>query len=167
MQVGVSFQEDSMNLLKPLLAAAVLLGAAVGIGGYTFVYAHGASYLSNNPSACANCHVMSDHYSAWIKSSHQQVATCNDCHTPPGGVIGKYATKAANGFLHSYAFTTGNYPDPMQIRGFNAEVTESACRNCHVVAETIANTAHSQVGSDSDGGISCVKCHRSVGHWVR
>jgi cytochrome c nitrite reductase small subunit len=157
-----------MNLFKPLLAAAVLLGAALGIGSYTFVYAKGASYLSSNPSACANCHVMAEHYSAWIKSSHREVATCNDCHTPPSGMLARYATKAANGFLHSYAFTTGNYPDPMRIRGFNAEVTEAACRSCHGIAETIASTAHSQVGgSRRDGDLSCVKCHRSVGHWVR
>jgi nitrate/TMAO reductase-like tetraheme cytochrome c subunit len=40
------------------LAVAALLGMAVGLAGYTFVYAKGGSYLSNNPSACANCHVM-------------------------------------------------------------------------------------------------------------
>jgi cytochrome c nitrite reductase small subunit len=157
-----------MKLFTWLLAAAVLLGMAIGLGGYTFVYAKGASYLSNNPSACANCHVMNGHYSAWMKSSHRAVATCNDCHTPPGSVVAKYASKAANGFLHSYAFTTGDYPDPMRIRGFNAEVTEAACRNCHTVAEAIAQTAHSQVGGGrGDDQLSCVKCHTSVGHWMR
>jgi cytochrome c nitrite reductase small subunit len=157
-----------MNVFKALLAVSVVVGIALGLGGYTFVYAKGGSYLSNNPSACANCHVMNDHYAAWMKSSHREVATCNDCHTPPSGVVAKYASKAANGFLHSYAFTTGEYPDPMRIRGVNARVTEAACRKCHVVAETIAQTAHSQVGGGKeDGELSCVKCHTSVGHWVR
>ncbi|RYE57570.1 MAG: hypothetical protein EOP20_07245, partial [Hyphomicrobiales bacterium] len=63
---------------------AVSIGAAVGLGGYTFVYAKGASYLGNDPNACANCHVMQDHLDGWYKSSHRSVATCNDCHTPAG-----------------------------------------------------------------------------------
>jgi hypothetical protein len=28
---------------------------------YTFVYAKGYSYLTNDPGACANCHIMADH----------------------------------------------------------------------------------------------------------
>jgi cytochrome c nitrite reductase small subunit len=157
-----------MNRLKLMLAATLLLGSAAGIGSYTFVYAKGYSYLSSDPAACANCHIMSEHYSAWMKSSHRSVATCNDCHAPHDNVVAKYANKAANGFLHSYGFTTGNFPDPLQIRGFNKEVTEAACRNCHVVTETIATTAHSQIaGGGRDQEISCLQCHGSVGHWVR
>ncbi|MBE2216221.1 MAG: NapC/NirT family cytochrome c, partial [Opitutaceae bacterium] len=57
------------------------LGAALGICGYTFIYAKGYSYLVNDPAACANCHVMEEQYSGWMKSSHRAVATCNDCHT--------------------------------------------------------------------------------------
>ena len=41
-----------------IIAVAVLLGVVVGLGTYTFVYAKGYSYLSNDPAACANCHVM-------------------------------------------------------------------------------------------------------------
>ena len=37
------------------IALGVLFGLATGIGGYTFVYARGGSYLTNNPKACANC----------------------------------------------------------------------------------------------------------------
>jgi cytochrome c nitrite reductase small subunit len=157
-----------MNRFKGVLAVTVLLGVAFGIGSYTFVYAKGASYLSNDPAACANCHVMDDHYAAWMKSSHRAVATCNDCHTPPDGFFAKYATKAANGFLHSYAFTTGDFPDPMRIRGFNADITEAACRSCHVVVETILHTAHSEAPNGGQNqGLSCLQCHRTVGHWVR
>ena len=32
----------------------------VGLGLYTFVYAKGYSYLSNDPQGCANCHVMQE-----------------------------------------------------------------------------------------------------------
>jgi cytochrome c nitrite reductase small subunit len=39
-----------------MLAAviAIALGAVVGLGSYTFVYAKGGSYLGNDPNACAN-----------------------------------------------------------------------------------------------------------------
>jgi len=60
----------------------ISIGLAVGVGGYTFLYAGGGSYLTNNPAACANCHVMREHYDGWVASSHRSVATCNDCHTP-------------------------------------------------------------------------------------
>jgi cytochrome c nitrite reductase small subunit len=85
---------------------AGLLGCLLGIGGYTFVYAKGYSYLTNDPEACANCHVMREQFDGWTRSSHHGVAVCNDCHTPPGAVP-KYVTKARNGFWHSFYFTTG------------------------------------------------------------
>ena len=68
--------------VQPLLVAGIVFGLLVGLGLYTFVYARGASYLTNDPAACANCHVMSEQYDGWLKSSHHAVAVCNDCHTP-------------------------------------------------------------------------------------
>ncbi len=155
-----------MNTFIPTLALSGLLAAAVGMGSYTFVYAKGASYLGNDPASCANCHVMEDHHSAWLKSSHGKVATCNDCHAPSEGLVGKLAVKAVNGALHSYAFTTGDYADPIRIRDFNVEVTEAACRRCHAVAENLATSAHSDLGGKGEQ-LSCIQCHRTVGHWVR
>src|SRR5688572_10572428 len=64
------------------VAAAVAIGAAIGLAAFTFIYAKGASYLGNDPATCANCHVMREHYAAWQKSSHHAVAACNDCHAP-------------------------------------------------------------------------------------
>ena len=60
----------------------VVAGLAVGIGGYTFVYARGASYLTNDPAACANCHIMREQYDGWTAGSHRAAAACNYCHTP-------------------------------------------------------------------------------------
>ncbi len=94
---------------------SVAIGAGAGLGAYTFIYAKGDSYLTDDPGACANCHVMQGYYDAWVKSSHHVAAVCNDCHTPPG-LVGKYATKASNGFWHSFAFTTGRFPDPLRIK---------------------------------------------------
>lgn len=103
----------------------VSLGLAIGVGAYTFVYAQGYSYLTDNPAACANCHIMNEHYSAWLKSSHRHVAVCNDCHTPPQ-FVGKYMTKARNGFWHSYYFTTGWLEDNIRISDHGFAGTEKA-----------------------------------------
>src|SRR5215472_9060502 len=104
--------------MKPRMIQGILLGViigvAVGISVYTFAYAKGWSYLTDNPAACANCHVMREQFDGWLKSSHRSVATCNSCHTP-ANLIGKYATKASNGFWHSFFFTTGGYEDNIQI----------------------------------------------------
>ena len=143
--------------LIPLVAAA-LLGVVSAVGGYTFVYAKGFSYLTNDPAACANCHVMGNHYSAWIKSSHRAVAVCNDCHTPPG-VVGKYTTKAINGFNHSLAFTTGRFPEPLRITPRNTRVTESACRKCHEDVVRAIEGPHPE-----SNRLSCIRCHATVGH---
>jgi cytochrome c nitrite reductase small subunit len=48
------------NVLIVLVIASV--GIAPGIGGYTFLYAQGASYLTNSPETCANCHLMQGQY---------------------------------------------------------------------------------------------------------
>ena len=97
-----------------LFAIAVLvLGAALGLGSYTFAYAQGWAYMTDDPRACANCHVMNEQYDGWIKSSHRSVAVCNDCHVPHS-LVAKYATKASNGFWHSYYFTTGTFPEPIR-----------------------------------------------------
>ena len=167
-----------------ILAAA--FGAAVGLGAFTFIYAKGASYLTTDPAACANCHIMGEHFAAWQRSSHRAVATCADCHMPHN-LIGKYAAKASNGFWHSVAFTTGRHPDPLLIKPRNRAIVEQACRDCHepVVGaiEMSAAIARDQAPVDSrpavsrpqvhDGAgagearLSCVRCHVHVGHWIR
>ena len=135
-----------------------LIGLALGVCGYTFIYARGYSYLSNDPQACANCHAMNDQYSGWLKSSHHSVATCNDCHTPHN-LVGKYATKAENGFWHSFYFTTGWYPENIQIRERSRRITEDACRRCHADIAEDVRTVHSAAAD-----LSCVQCHGHVGH---
>ena len=136
----------------------VLMGLGLGIGGYTFLYAQGWSYLIDNPVACANCHIMQDHYDAWIKASHRAVATCNDCHTPTN-IIAKYYTKADHGFWHSYAFTTGDFHEPIRMKARSQAVTENACRTCHLAIVQAIDTHHG-----SGARFSCIRCHNTVGH---
>lgn len=138
--------------------AAAVMGLALGVGAYTFVYARGASYLTNDPTACANCHVMREQLDGWMTSSHRAVAVCNDCHAPHD-LFGKYATKAVNGFWHSVAFTTGRFHEPITIGARNRAVTEGACRTCHTeIVQAI--DAHPTGAAP----LACIACHRSVGH---
>lgn len=154
------------------LVTMILLGVMLGLGGFTFVYARGYSYLSNDPSVCGNCHIMDDHLDAWNKSSHKAVATCNDCHTPHS-FPAKYVVKAKNGFWHSFYFTTGRFPDPLRITPPNHDVTEEACRYCHASITAAIDSspgAHATPleGSSIDGeAFTCTRCHRYVGHLVR
>lgn len=154
--------------MRPGTAGYILLGTliglTIGIGIYTFVYAKGASYLTNDPAACANCHVMQDQYDGWITGPHRSVAVCNDCHTPPG-LVPKYATKASNGFWHSYAFTTGDFHEPIRIKERNRRVTEKACRKCH---EAMTLAIEGPEGLHPAGQeLSCLRCHSDVGHPTR
>lgn len=142
------------------LIFASLIGTVVGVGGFTFVYANGASYLQDSPRACANCHIMNEQYNGWTRSSHHAVATCNDCHTPHD-FFGKYLTKARNGFNHSLAFTLGGFPEPIQITPHNREITEAACRHCHA---EITQAIDSSPRNQHEASLSCIRCHSSVGH---
>jgi cytochrome c nitrite reductase small subunit len=152
--------ESFVRSIAISLLAAVILGVAVGLAAYTFIYAKGYSYLTNNPAACANCHVMQAQYDAWMKSSHHSVAACNDCHTPHN-IVGKYAVKANNGFWHSFYFTSGRYPDTIEITKFDHQVVENACRRCH---ESITSAIDGNVVHGKAKGLECTRCHNSVGH---
>lgn len=140
------------------MVVGAAVGLVAGIGGYTFVYADGGSYLTSDPRACRNCHVMNEQFDGWVKGSHRAVAACNDCHAPSGAVA-KYLVKAENGFFHSLAFTTGVFHEPIQIKPRNAAVTEKACRGCH---EAVVHAIDTKPGPR--GEVSCIRCHHDVGH---
>jgi cytochrome c nitrite reductase small subunit len=144
--------------LLPFIALGVSIGLAGGVGGYTFIYARGGSYLTDDPAACANCHVMQEYYDAWLKSSHRTAAVCNDCHTPAGLAL-RYATKANNGFWHSFAFTTGRFPEPLQITARNQEIAQESCEKCHAEILVAMDGPHGH-----NQPLRCARCHHSVGH---
>lgn len=150
-----------LPLTSALVIAAIALGALAGVGGYTFVYARGDSYLSNDSAACVNCHVMRPQFEGWLRSSHREVAGCNDCHTPDA-FFDHWIVKAENGWNHSYAFTTGDFHEPIRITARNHAVTEAACRRCH--GELVAQTDALARAHRDDDAVSCTRCHRSVGH---
>lgn len=145
-----------------LLAAAVfVVGSLIGVGLFTFSFAKGFSYLGNDPATCANCHVMEEHYGAWLAGSHSNVATCNDCHAPHDNIVSKYVVKADNGFWHGLKFTTGWYPENIEIRESNRQVTNRACLYCHA---EFTSDMRLTAGAEQ---IDCTSCHATVGHQTR
>jgi cytochrome c nitrite reductase small subunit len=141
--------------------AGVFAGTFVGAGTYTLNYAQGTSYLSNDPKACVNCHIMREQYDGWQHASHHAAATCNDCHVPHD-FVGKYLAKMDHGYRHSKAFTLQNFHEPIQITPADLKIVEANCRRCHEeLIEEIDQVGHAA------GSTDCVHCHSSVGHGPR
>lgn len=147
------------NLSTWLIPLSVMLGVLVGLGGYTFVYAKGYSYMSNDPTVCINCHIMRDEYDGWNRAPHHAVATCVDCHLPHD-LAGKYMAKGLNGFNHSKAFTLQNFHEPIIITPHNARILQDNCVRCHKqLTENILKAEHGEKDTTQ-----CVRCHSRVGH---
>ena len=145
-------------MIKLYFLLAISTGIMVGLGVSTFFYAKGYAYLSDDPAACKNCHIMNEEYNSWTKGSHRSVATCNDCHTPKN-FTGKWITKGLNGWNHSYAFTSGDYHYPIQINTRNRNIAEENCRYCHGTLSSMI-TFH----DNEDTKLQCTSCHPNVGH---
>jgi cytochrome c nitrite reductase small subunit len=141
------------------LLLAVLLGALLGVGGFTFHYAEGLSYAGTAPEVCANCHLMQPRYDSWQHSSHHGVATCVDCHLPHA-LLPKYIAKGLNGYHHSKAFTLQNFKEPVEIKPGNSRILQESCLRCHGdLVETMSAAA-----AASPAAVRCVHCHSGVGH---
>jgi cytochrome c nitrite reductase small subunit len=142
-----------------VLLAACLVAIPAGIGAFTFVYAKGFAYLSTDPRACANCHIMNEQYDAWLKSGHRHVAGCIDCHLPHAG-LAKWVAKADHGFRHSAAFTLQNFKEPIEITPRDRRLVQVNCVRCH------ADFVHAVLGSPAPRGaeLDCLHCHGRAGH---
>ena len=145
------------------VTACIGLGLMTGLGAYTFDYAEGTSYLSNEPEACINCHVMRDVYAGWQRSTHHAVAVCNDCHVPQA-FIPKMWTKAVHGYRHSKGFTFQDFHEPIQIGADSLAVVEDNCRRCH---RSLVDDILAPAGASHGEGLECVHCHSHVGHGPR
>jgi cytochrome c nitrite reductase small subunit len=154
-----SAQTPLVTLSRGTSLLAVVLGLGLGVGGFTFRYAEGLSYMSNDPRACKNCHIMNEQFDDWRKSSHHAAATCNDCHVPID-FFGKYMAKASNGYHHSRGFTLQDFHEPIMIKAKNSQILQDNCLRCHgdLVHEIVRGSTY------DSGAIRCVHCHRGVGH---
>lgn len=157
-------------MTRPTIAAAVfgaLVGAFGGAVAYTVHFARATSYLSDDPRACVNCHVMNEQYDGWSSASHHARATCNDCHVPHDSIVAKYYVKAEHGYRHSKRFTFQNFHEPIRINPPSREVVIDNCIRCHDAMTReirLASPGRASHGSGISGGVDCVRCHASVAH---
>lgn len=143
----------------------IALGILVGLGFYILRISNAASYLSDEPETCINCHVMNPQYATWQHSSHREVANCNDCHVPQNNVINKYYFKAMDGLRHSTIFTLRIEPQVIYIKEAGKNVVQNNCIRCHTELLTDANVlASTRVFHTDRRSRQCLECHREVPH---
>ncbi|WP_029902579.1 cytochrome c nitrite reductase small subunit [Prevotella sp. 10(H)] len=149
-----------------ILPLFVVGGLIAGLGGYTVYMSRAHSYLSDDPSACVNCHIMTPYYQSWNHSSHAQWATCNDCHVPQDNVLSKYAFKAKDGLYHAAVFTVKGEPNVIRPREESYEVIMNNCIRCHLELNTeFVKTGMIDYCEVKEGkGKACWDCHTQVPH---
>jgi cytochrome c nitrite reductase small subunit len=145
-----------------VVALALVVGLAAGIGGFTFRYANGLSYFKSDPRACVNCHIMQSQFSAWQHSSHRAVAVCIDCHLPHA-LVPKYLAKAENGFRHAKLFTTQSFVEPIVVQPAGKQILQDNCVRCH---DAMVDALVHHTGTEA-AAPECVHCHAGVGHVAR
>jgi cytochrome c nitrite reductase small subunit len=151
------------QFILPLFIVGGLVG---GLGVYAVYMSRTHSYLSDDPAACVNCHIMAPYYQSWNHSSHAKWATCNDCHVPHDNVLTKYAFKAKDGLYHAAIFTMRGEPDVIRPRQESYEVIMNNCIRCH----TALNTDFVKTGmidytqAEAGQGKACWDCHTQVPH---
>lgn len=145
--------------------ATVLVAIIFGLGIYVLRISNAVSYLSDDPQACVNCHIMTPQYITWTNSSHREVAHCNDCHVPHDNVFNKYFFKAKDGLYHASIFTIRGEPEVIKALEPSIAVIQSNCIRCHEPQVTDAKMAsfvddHHAKRTDR----ICWECHREVPH---
>ncbi|WP_206670797.1 cytochrome c nitrite reductase small subunit [Cyclobacterium xiamenense] len=146
-------------------AATVLVAVFFGLGLYLLRLSNAASYLSDDPQACVNCHIMTPQYITWNHSSHREVAHCNDCHVPQDNIVNKFYFKAKDGLYHASVFTARAEPEVIKALGPSIEVIQNNCIRCHETQVTDARlmgftAEHFENRTDR----TCWECHREVPH---
>jgi cytochrome c nitrite reductase small subunit len=147
------------------IAVFLSTGALAGIGALTLYLGNATSYLSDDPRACMNCHVMAPQYATWERGSHGRVTVCNDCHVPHENIVSKFAFKAMDGIRHSFMFTFRLEPQVIQIHEAGIAVVQENCKRCHgALIERVPTLAASTGGSAHGDGKLCWECHRETPH---
>ena len=126
------------------------------------------SYLSKDPKACINCHVMNTQYATWQHSSHARDVTCVECHLPTDSFINKYMAKAKDGWNHTLAFTFDTYDHAIKISDDGAKRVQANCISCHKsITSTLGANAdmyHNFMDENVENGRKCWSCHKEVPH---
>ena len=143
----------------------LLLGVIVGLGLYILRISNAASYLSDDPETCVNCHVMNPQYATWSHSAHREVTSCNDCHVPHDNVFSKYFFKAKDGMRHATMFTLRQEPQVIFIKEAGKEVVQENCIRCHEKLLT-DNAGIARIAASKHYRMDrpCIECHRETPH---
>jgi cytochrome c nitrite reductase small subunit len=148
-----------------------LFGSLVAAVGYSAHFAKATSYLSDDPTACINCHIMNEQYHAWASGPHHARATCNDCHVPHDSLLHKYWVKAEHGYRHSKGFTLQDFHEPIQMTPSSRQVVEDNCVRCHAsmthAIRLDAGAAGAAGAAGGAGTFQCTHCHAAVAHGPR
>lgn len=141
------------------------LGVFTGLGAVVFHISNASSYLTDDPAACVNCHIMGPQFATWEKSSHARVAVCNDCHVPHENAALKYAFKAMDGSRHAFMFTFHLEPEVIRMHEPGQWTVQNNCIRCHEdLASHTAHLAVTRSEAASGTGKLCWTCHRDVPH---
>ncbi|MGP1479037.1 MAG: cytochrome c nitrite reductase small subunit [Capnocytophaga sp.] len=143
----------------------VLAGMLIGLAGYIFYISKAHSYLSDDPKACVNCHIMEPEYATWFHSSHGRNTVCNDCHVPHDNVFRKYYFKANDGLRHATMFTFRMEPQVIRMHAPGQKVVQENCIRCHsdLVSEVSIGKVTAPMAHQGNGKL-CWECHREVPH---
>ncbi len=147
------------------LTVVILMGIFMGVVIYLVYISKAPSYLSDNPKACVNCHIMAPQYATWNHSSHRETAHCNDCHVPHNNFINKYYFKAKDGLRHATIFTLRNEPQVIHINEKGKRIVQQNCIRCHsalLIDEKLV-TQYTQLKYHTTGR-RCWECHRETPH---
>jgi cytochrome c nitrite reductase small subunit len=143
----------------------ILIGVMVGTGLFIFRASRAWSYLSDNPAACMNCHIMAPQYATWIHSSHRRITDCNQCHVPHDNVFRKYFFKAKDGLRHATIFTLRAEPQVIFIKHAGVVVVQENCIRCHAQLLTDSKLLSRTATFDHFRTERlCWECHREVPH---
>ncbi|KAF0159470.1 MAG: cytochrome c nitrite reductase membrane subunit NrfH [Ignavibacteria bacterium] len=157
-----------MRLIPPdkwKMPVIILLGIFFGLGFYVIYISNAASYLSDDPKTCVNCHVMYPQYATWERGSHGRVATCNDCHVPQDNLINKYLFKANDGLRHATYFTMRWEPQVIQIKEAGKNAVQENCIRCHTnLVHPIGLRAINNKNVQDQTEKFCWDCHRETPH---
>lgn len=143
----------------------ILLGIFFGLVLLTLHVGRATSYLSDEPSACVNCHVMAPYFATWQNSSHGRFTVCNDCHVPQNNIFEKYFFKASDGLRHSYMFTFRLEPQVIRIHEAGRNAVQKNCIRCHSnQIHPISVRAITAQSIQEHGEGYCWDCHRETPH---
>ena len=141
-----------------ILIGSVALVLVLG----TFIYVtNPISYMGDDATTCANCHVMDAAYENWYHSAHGPSILCSECHAPHGNVIVYYFVKTKLGVRDVYSFSTGQIPTLIRATDATKRDVQANCIRCH--SETVKDVMAGLQPYDR----LCWDCHRATSHGER